>query len=523
MRLLIVDDDRKIVEMIRETIDWKELGISEIFCAYHIEGAKPIIGKGVDIVISDIEMPGGSGLELIRWARENGAGCEFIFLTCHDSFDFIREAMKLEAASYVLKPVEYEELIGETVKVIERIQRRASMNAYGELWLKNRSFVQRRFWQELILSDMPPEQGVLAIKIENRSIDVDKKDLVQMALIRAIETDEANGSHGSAMMDYQICELAAAIILNDSQRIDRVVPYERSGRRYYACLAVDVDGADIQKRCEEFVERYKAQFSGAVTCYIGEPVHIVSLSRQRAALEEMGWNDYRRGVIVQNEKKEAQNRSASALLDVSCIQEMLNLGDKLSLMRNMREQMEFLLVEGKLNLGAMCAIQQSVMQEVVQYLRRREMEPDFLFADVSYCYLQSKSTASTYDMIKWMNYSFSQIIDMGSARKKQSSSVDAARAYIHMHFAEDITREEVARHVCLAPEYFAKQFKKEYGTTIKDYINMCRANAARDLLKTTDLSITEIAGRVGFSDSSYFTVVFKKIMGASPSEFRQKR
>ena len=95
--------------------------------------------------------------------------------------------------------------------------------------------------------------------------------------------------------------------------------------------------------------------------------------------------------------------------------------------------------------------------------------------------------------------------------------------HIHTHFAEDITREEVARHVCLAPEYFAKQFKKEHGITIKDYINLCRANAARDLLKTTDLSITEIAGRVGFSDSSYFTVVFKKIMGASPSEFRQKQ
>lgn len=145
MRLLIVDDDRKIVEMIRETIDWQELGISDVFCADHIEGAKPIIGEGVDIVISDIEMPGGSGLDLIRFARENGAGCEFIFLTCHDSFDFIREAMKLEAASYVLKPVEYEELVSETLKVIERIQRHASMNAYGELWLKNRSFVQRRF------------------------------------------------------------------------------------------------------------------------------------------------------------------------------------------------------------------------------------------------------------------------------------------------------------------------------------------------------------------------------------------
>lgn len=523
MKLLIVDDDREIVEMIRETIDWKELGIDEVSSAYHIEGAKSIIAKGIDIVISDVEMPGGSGLELLRWARTNTEGCEFIFLTCHDSFGFIREAMKLEAASYVLKPFEYEELVGEIVKVLNRIQQRVSLNTYGELWLQNRSFVQRRFWQEMILSDAQPEQGVLAMKIENRSIDVDKNDLVQMTLIRTIETDEESNSSGKMVMDYQICELAAKVILNDAQRTDRVVPYEHSARRYYACLAVGVDSDVIHKRCEEFIDRYKEQFHGAVTCYIGEPVHIVVLSRQRAALEEMGWNDYRRGVIVQNKKADALNQSASKLLDVSHIQEMLNRADKLSLMRNMREQLEFLLVEGKLNLSAMCAIQQSVMQEVVQYLRRREMEPDFLFADVSYCYLQSKSTASTYDMIKWMNYSFSQVIDTESARKKQSSPTDVARAYIHTHFAEDITREEVARHVCLAPEYFAKQFKKEYGMTIKDYINFCRANAARDLLKTTDLSITEIAGRVGFSDSSYFTVVFKKIMGASPSEFRQKQ
>lgn len=522
MKLLIVDDDREIVEMIRGTIDWSTLGIDEVFCAYHVEGAKQIIGKGIDIVISDIEMPGGSGLVLIRWARQNGVSCEFIFLTCHDSFDYIREAMKFEAASYVLKPVEYDELVGETVKVIDRIHKKANLNAYGELWLKNRAFVQRKFWQELLLSDVPPEQGVLAIKIENRSIDVDKNDLVQLTLIRAIETGAEDSSFGSAVMDYQVCELAAEVILKDQQRMDCVVPYERSGRRYYACLAIEIDSETIRERCEEFAERYRKQFSGEVTCYIGKPGHIVSLARQRAALEEMSWDDYRHGVIMQNEKKDAQMQGA-ALLDVSGIQQMLHRGDKLSLMRSMREQLESLLADGKLNLGAMCAIQQSVMEEVLQYLRRREMKPDFLFADVSFCYLQSKSTASVYDMIKWLNYFLLQVIDRESVQKKQSSPVDAARAYIHTHFAEDITREEVARHVCLAPEYFAKQFKKEYGVTIKDYINLCRANAARDLLKTTDLSITEVAGRVGFSDSSYFTVVFKKITGASPSEFRQKQ
>ena len=81
MRLLIVDDDREIVALIRETIDWKALGIDAVVCAYHMEGAKLAFANRVDVVVSDIEMPRNSGLDFIRWARENGIDSEFIFLT----------------------------------------------------------------------------------------------------------------------------------------------------------------------------------------------------------------------------------------------------------------------------------------------------------------------------------------------------------------------------------------------------------------------------------------------------------
>ena len=216
-----------------------------------------------------------------------------------------------------------------------------------------------------------------------------------------------------------------------------------------------------------------------------------------------------------------EESTSGRLLDLSRMQTQLEHGERLALMRDMKEQLETLMAKGCLNLQTMFAIRSAVSEEVYTYLRQYNKNTEFLFADSSYCYLQFNAHASTYDMIKWMNYLFLKVIGQEGSKQQESPAVAKALAFIHMHYAEDITREEVARCVYLAPAYFAKQFKREKGITIKDYINYCRVTAAREQLKRTDLSITEVANRVGFTDSSYFAVVFKKIVGLSPSDFRQ--
>lgn len=94
-------------------------------------------------------------------------------------------------------------------------------------------------------------------------------------------------------------------------------------------------------------------------------------------------------------------------------------------------------------------------------------------------------------------------------------------AYIHEHFAEPLTREDLARHVSMSDDYLTASFRKELGMTPVAYITRCRINQAKNLLKTTTQSVTEIGLAVGFSDSSYFSRVFRRETGQPPEIWRR--
>ena len=94
MNVLIVDDDVSMVRRLRERIDWRRYGIATVLSAYCVRSAQEIMEEfPVDILFCDIEMPQGSGLELVAWARERGYPVEVIFLTCHSEFDYARQAI----------------------------------------------------------------------------------------------------------------------------------------------------------------------------------------------------------------------------------------------------------------------------------------------------------------------------------------------------------------------------------------------------------------------------------------------
>jgi YesN/AraC family two-component response regulator len=99
--------------------------------------------------------------------------------------------------------------------------------------------------------------------------------------------------------------------------------------------------------------------------------------------------------------------------------------------------------------------------------------------------------------------------------------VRQAMAYVHEHYADTISRSDLARHVALSDDYLTFCFRKELGVTPIAYLHRYRVNQAKQLLTKTSMSITEIALHVGFSDSSYFGRIFRRETGVSPQAYRQ--
>lgn len=98
-----------------------------------------------------------------------------------------------------------------------------------------------------------------------------------------------------------------------------------------------------------------------------------------------------------------------------------------------------------------------------------------------------------------------------------------AMAYIHEHYSEPIGREDLARHIGVSEGYLSRCFTQETGLSLIQYLTRYRIQRARQLLTTTDMTVTEIALEVGFSDSNYFSRVFRREVGVAPLVYRRNR
>ena len=113
-RILMVDDDVLALEGLKNGIHFREIGFEEAFFASGMKSACEILERHpIDVLVADIEMPGGSGIELQKWVLEKGLKPVTVFFTCHASFDYAQHAISLRIFDYILKPIRYSELEGK--------------------------------------------------------------------------------------------------------------------------------------------------------------------------------------------------------------------------------------------------------------------------------------------------------------------------------------------------------------------------------------------------------------------------
>ena len=122
IKALVVDDEERMLNALEKNIHWKDCGVDYLFKAETMDEALQcyMVFKP-DIIITDIEMPDGSGLELMEKLREMEASVACLCVTCHPEFSYMRKAMQLGSVDYILKPVEYEEMESVLKKIVYNI------------------------------------------------------------------------------------------------------------------------------------------------------------------------------------------------------------------------------------------------------------------------------------------------------------------------------------------------------------------------------------------------------------------
>ena len=131
MNLLIVDDDILVIEGILAGVDWSQLDFDQILTANCYSEAVNLLNKQkIHMMLCDIEMPYGNGIHLVQWVKEQKMETECIFLTCHDEFDFAKQAVTLRCFDYLLKPVLPERLAAVLKAAAEHISERQKEQYY---------------------------------------------------------------------------------------------------------------------------------------------------------------------------------------------------------------------------------------------------------------------------------------------------------------------------------------------------------------------------------------------------------
>lgn len=120
---LIVDDEPRTITALEQNINWRKCGIAKVFTSQGMQGAIDILEKHrVEILVCDIEMPNGSGMQLLKWIRNQQIKLNCIFVTCHPEFDYMRQAIQLQCYDYILKPIDFEELEHVLTELVIKIE-----------------------------------------------------------------------------------------------------------------------------------------------------------------------------------------------------------------------------------------------------------------------------------------------------------------------------------------------------------------------------------------------------------------
>ncbi len=523
MKALIVDDDINTVDVILRSMEWEKQGIDTVRYAYEIAGAKQVLTEeNIDIVVCDIEMPMGSGLDLIQWAREQQLTSEFLFLTCHESFEFAVYAMQYEAAAYLTKPFVPEKLEQELYKLISKINRRQELleaEKYRELWTDSEEYIRYGFWRDLLLEQIPAQKDYIEKELHRRRLAFEHGPwILLMACSRKYESAWEEWNTGT--VEYALQKLGCEVLEEQEEGIN--ILHESTDELFYMMKVYRQDDKEAaEKAGAELIGLCDRWFACGMTCYLSEPTEPEMLAQARKQiLKYDAENMMRRGMVLTGEQLQIVPLREKVTMDLQNLEQHLIEGDQIRVMNYLKKMVEQLTKSKQLNPSALLTLQTNVTQIVYVYLYKNGIRADELFHNDYALKLRNKAHNSAVDFFKWSNYLVQRTWEYIRETQESGNVIETSKRYIAEHYTEDIGRSQVAAVVYLTPEYLAKIFKRSEGIGIKDYIYQLRIQEAKRLLSGS-ARVSEVAQIVGFDNFAYFSTVYKKITGMSPNEYKK--
>ena len=541
-QMLIVDDEPSVVDAISQTMPWDELMISEVFCAYSSREALKIAELHyIDIVLTDIRMPGMDGMALMETIRKTSNRTRFILLTGHAEFEYAKQALKLQADDCLLKPVSDDKLkeaiAGVTRRLKEEWDQVASMQRTMQVFREHLPAMKAELLRDILEKrysdkDLPDKLPVL-------NIDARPGDMVAPLLIRLEGKFASYNRHDRYMIEYAILNMAEEIM---GEHFSLWMSEDAHHYLVIAASAKVMPGASFPR---EQLMRLAAQLQHLVSHYLKGSISIAvgpsgRFPEDLPALYEMAIRTMRTGIGADSglvmeageppqgaELQSIENmRPLAPIYEPPSLSQLFEAGMWDVARKKLTDAFRLLESSGCDSLEFMQELYHAVSAAAFHYAHASgKTLKSMLGNDGPGKPLDASEGRLDLNVLKTWAFGlldrFSRD-NLHEIRDARSQIVAQIQEYIHSHLSDDVTLQTLANYVHLHPAYLSKIYKLETNEGLKDYLLRVRMEKAVHLLLHSDLKIYEITERLGYMNTAYFIKVFKKHFGKTPQEYRDE-
>lgn len=538
MKLFIVDDEPIMRDGLSECYDWAQHGIEVVGTADDGNTALEKIYKvKPDIVLTDVKMPKMSGIEmadrLLNDPQTNHI--KIIFVSGHGDLEYLKSAISMAAVDYILKPVQFDELaevLDKAVGMIKKEEQQKDFIYDMEIKLfKSMPLLKDKFFLSLLSEE---ESDIDSIKSKLDFMDIDLRiDGLYNVFVINIDDKEAVFENKKER-DKQLTSFAILNITNEL-----VTNY------FSGCVIVKKFGefvgiVDLQDETDEKKELFsemlnkikdnlKNILSISVTIGVGRTVNSLAAiacsyeSAKEAAAQRFFYGTNK--IIVQDKlEKSESNRFKFEPQKTEKLTLSLKVGDYDKVKEHLEQIFEDMsdAVSGAQEYYRNICLQLMIMTTWV--ILDLGYSPDELGTDDSRILQDILKAETVYEMKKLVMQQFEKACGfiLEKSNRNMTKLIKEIKEIIHKRFGENLALSDIANEVFLTPTYICLIFKQETGETINEYLTKVRIEQAKKLIKDSKLKFYNICNEVGYSDPNYFSRIFKKYTGYSPSEYREK-
>ena len=531
--VLLVDDEEDVIQIIVKKLDWEAMGLKIIgHAANGVEALELAEDLQPDIVMTDIKMPYMDGLTLCRKLKELSRTIRVIIFSGFDEFEYAKEAIKMDAAEYLLKPVN----AGELKEVFERIKadldrerdEKRNTDKLREYYMESLPVLQESFYMALLggrvaarqigkyvkdyqVNLSAPYYVVTVLHISTQSLPEEEREdpfLLAMAVKKYVE-EQVDERWNSRFVIY----LGDIIMISQLQEKDNLIAY--------------TDEMDRLCRMARKVCNARVTAGIGYLCDSLEQIPFSYQGAKQAVSYRVLYGNIRSISISEVEPGEtAELQRVDAYADlIQRIIKKIRVGEENVLQEAIHDFIQWL-GEAHLSMQNYRIVMMELISELVRFAAGHDLSIDNVSGTGTDAYHQALQMESTEALERWL-LDLCRHLQREVLHERQDSTksfVQSAEEYVKTNYADqDLSVEVICKKLNVSAAYFSTIFKKETGKTFVRYLTDYRMEQAVNLLMTGNDKTYVIAEKVGYSEANYFSYVFKKQFGVSPSRYRSDR